>query len=403
MPTITASTNGPAFELTDDWVEKVANNPDDELRAHQIILTLSYVAVHLDELIHQSSSQERQRLGDVTATNANWFHFAVGDVDRLHHIGNERAPQRLNSGVGGTAATAPHPVDPAHQGVRRAAVGPGPGLGAAADLPVRCAGRCRGSFETPLLPVPPAGGEPLVLNEVSSVSFRQGPGLIDDFLGDFLGDLGDTDRRELKEQRHVEPMRRAFALYRLASQLGHDEEAERQRSQLVLGANLLLTAVEQDLVDPALSIVVDLVPNSAAEAVSWRLAKVAERVRGVPPHLSYLMLLNMRTGERRAIDTVWSRLMTDQVLVMALPTETLRLGRDIPPATVAARTTPPRCAASPSASERPPPSPTITSRRRTSASSERSSTSAIACAASTARCATVAVPRPGIGGAGTSG
>ena len=43
------------------------------------------------------------------------------------------------------------------------------------------------------------------------------------------------------------------------------------------------------------------------------------------------MLLNMRTGERRAIDTVWSRLMTDQVLVMALPTETLRLGRDIPP------------------------------------------------------------------------
>ena len=57
-------------------------------------------------------------------------------------------------------------------------------------------------------------------------------------------------------------MRRAFALYQLASQLGHDAEAERQRSQLVLGANLLLTAVEQDLVDPALSIVVDLVPNA---------------------------------------------------------------------------------------------------------------------------------------------
>ncbi len=39
----------------------------------------------------------------------------------------------------------------------------------------------------------------------------------------------------------------------------------------------------------------------------------------------------MHPNKRELIYTVWSRLMTDQVLVMALPTETLRLGRDIPP------------------------------------------------------------------------
>lgn len=60
------------------------------------------------------------------------------------------------------------------------------------------------------------------------------------------------------------------------------------------------------------------------------MARLAERASGIPTHLSYVMLELTRGGERRAIDTLWSRLMTDHVLVMALPTETLRLGRDIP-------------------------------------------------------------------------
>ncbi len=312
--------------LDPGWTRKVADTSESALRAHRIALTYSHLAELLDTAIHGAppvDAEGKRR----PVVNANWFHFALwGTLTVSQNIGNERAPQRLNSGL---AAPLRRRLTPS---ILRIKASDGQRLGRALAWGQRLiflsvCGAMQKSFETPLLPLPPAGGEPLVLNEVSSESFRQGPGLV----GDFLGDLGSTDRKELKEQRHVEPMRRAFALYQLASQLGHDAEAERQRSQLVLGANLLLTAVEQDLVDPALSIVVDLVPNSAAEAVSWRLAKVAERVRGVPPHLSYLMLLNMRTGERRAIDTVWSRLMTDQVLVMALPTETLRLGRDIPP------------------------------------------------------------------------
>jgi hypothetical protein len=54
-------------------------------------------------------------------------------------------------------------------------------------------------------------------------------------------------------------------------------------------------------------------------------------MRNVPSHLAYSVAQSRHRGPRRALDTAWSRLMTDQVLVMAMPTETLRLGRDIPP------------------------------------------------------------------------
>ena len=123
------------------------------------------------------------------------------------------------------------------------------------------------------------------------------------------------------------PSRRAFQLFEKARGVADG----RAKARLILGANLLLTEVEQDLADPALSIVVDLVPRRIAGAVDWRLAKLAERFRGVPTHFSYLVLPFLHTNERRALDAAWSRFMTDQVLVMALPTETLRLGRDIPP------------------------------------------------------------------------
>ncbi len=89
-------------------------------------------------------------------------------------------------------------------------------------------------------------------------------------------------------------------------------------------------AVDQDLIDRALRIVVDQTPQRITGAVDWRLAKLVERFRGVPPQLSYVVLQSRHENERRMIDAVWSRLLTDQVLVLALPTETLRVGRDVP-------------------------------------------------------------------------
>ena len=52
---------------------------------------------------------------------------------------------------------------------------------------------------------------------------------------------------------------------------------------------------------------------------------------GAPREIVGLQL-SIRLGEvHDLVDTIWSRLTTDQVLAMTLPTETLRLGRDIPP------------------------------------------------------------------------
>ena len=89
-------------------------------------------------------------------------------------------------------------------------------------------------------------------------------------------------------------------------------------------------AVDQDLINPALRTVMDQVPQRMTDAVDWRLAKLVERSRGVPPQLSYALLRSSHEPERRLIDAVWSRIITDQVFVLALPTETLRVGRDIP-------------------------------------------------------------------------
>jgi len=51
----------------------------------------------------------------------------------------------------------------------------------------------------------------------------------------------------------------------------------------------------------------------------------------VPRQLVELQLPFRSLAMRDLVQTTWSRLMTDQVLVLALPTETLRVGRDIPP------------------------------------------------------------------------
>jgi hypothetical protein len=51
----------------------------------------------------------------------------------------------------------------------------------------------------------------------------------------------------------------------------------------------------------------------------------------MPRQLTSLNLPLRHQRAREVVDTAWSRLMTDQVFVMALPTETLRLGRDVPP------------------------------------------------------------------------
>jgi len=132
---------------------------------------------------------------------------------------------------------------------------------------------------------------------------------------------------KLDVTRHIVPMKQAFRYYQSAV-------AERDpviQAWLMFGGNVLLTAAEQDIANTAIEVVLDHVPQHVGAALDWRLAKLSERFRGVPPNFAYALLESMHPNRRRVAYTLWSRFMTDQVLVMALPTETLRLGRDIPP------------------------------------------------------------------------
>jgi hypothetical protein len=330
---------GTADLLSPEWIEKVATTTDNDLRAHRVALTYSQLARHLDELIHEGEIGGRLLSRRPGLVNANFFHFATwGTLTVTHNIGNERPPQRLNVGLGLPLRRRLTPA------VLRARAADAQVVGRALAWGQRLifASAClvlhefseqltTGGFAPEeLLEQWPKDGD--------TTSKRPDP---DSTVGRILEltssggvahepDVADGDRPPVwfERDRHFAPVLRAFELYGRACAPELDPVA---RARLVLGGNLLLTAVEQDLVDPALSFVVDLVPRRLGAAFDWRMARLAEQFRRIPTHLSYLVLQSLHEDERRTFDLVWSRLMTDQVLVMALPTETLRLGRDIPP------------------------------------------------------------------------
>jgi hypothetical protein len=286
------------------WIFKVARTADNDLRAHRIALTYSHLARRLDDLIEPVKPPGRR-----TSRNANWFNFATwGTLTVSQNIGNQRPLQRLNNGLG--------------MPLRR--------LLTPAVLNVKASG---GQEVARAL----AWGQ-LRIFVSSCIALRQfvnHVGIETNFAAQALVDEVELPKPPAKSagtfsidlQRHAAPIADAFQLYSRA----RDASSPQTRARFVLGANVMLTEVEQDMADGAVSVVLDLVPKRVAGAFDWRLARLAERFRGVPPHLSYLVLPYLHADERRALDAVWSRFMTDQVLVMALPTETLRVGRDIPP------------------------------------------------------------------------
>lgn len=310
----------PVDLLTADWLEKVVKTPDSDVRAHRVALTYSKLSGFLDDLINGESSVS-SRLGNRETgmpCNANWFHFATwGTVTIAANIANERPPQRIDM----LPFTA----------LRRRLT--------PAVIQLRASSGQRVSRAL-------AWGQRLIFVSVcftleyldrwlgenpdgDAQDFR----LLDDEgeptdEGRMIIDLGTWDGRKwIQAARHLRVIADAFRFYIHARRA----DCPAQRARCVLGGNVLLTAVEQDLVDPAIEVVVNHIPRTVASAVDWRLARWVERRTGVPSQVTSLQLPFRWSGAREILDAAWSRLMTDQVFVMALPTETLRLGRDIPP------------------------------------------------------------------------
>jgi hypothetical protein len=303
---------GRRFELTDKWILDVAETTDDELRAHQIALTLSYVAIHLDRLIH-GQDPDRSHSLEEGLTNANWFHFATwANLTVTSTLRADGAPHRAAGGLTGSLRRRLTPA------VLEARASEGQRVGRALTWGQRLifVATCLTLLEFDERVREPSPGRFAALDPEQcerATTIKK------------LATWG--DRTWFDPARHFSPMWRAFELYELAKQ-AKDRTA---RARLVLGGNLLLMAVDQDLVNPALSVVVDNVPQRVASSVDWRMARLADRLRGVPPQLGYAVLQSRHLAVRRVLETIWSRAMTDQVLVMSLPTETLRLGRDVPP------------------------------------------------------------------------
>jgi hypothetical protein len=309
-----------AFWLSEEWLTEVATTPENDLRAHRVALTYSKLAACLDDRIHGEESMQSvlRRRRHVGACNANWFHFATwGTVTITRNIASERPPQR---------------IDTLPLAMLRRWLTP-------AVIRLRASSGQRVSRAL-------SWGQRLIFVSVCFSFAELVQWLEEDPDGDPRGfeltrerkgqiarakqimELGSWDEQPwIARDRHLEAITEAFRFYIHARRT----EDPRVSARCMLGGNVLLTAVEQDLVDSAVKLVVDHIPQTAAAALDQRAARLVERWTDVPRQVTSLQLPYRYPHARAALDAAWSRLMTDQVLVMTLPTETLRLGRDIPP------------------------------------------------------------------------
>jgi hypothetical protein len=271
-----------------------------------VALTYSKFAVLLDQLIYRDSIIDRLKRKELPSySNANWFNFATwGTVTLSRNIAHQRPPQRVDDLL-------PLPL--------RRRLTP-------AILRERAASGQRVSRAL-------AWGQRQIfltatfalLDFRRSVESRTALDLRStrDAVARFASE---RDPTPIGPQRHLTPLKQAFDWYEKARRAPDEDE----RARWILGANVLLTAMEQDLAQRAVNTVIDHVPHRALTRIDRRVARSAEAWTGVPRQLVELQLPFQQRELRDMIQTAWARLMTDQVLVLALPTETLRVGRDIP-------------------------------------------------------------------------
>jgi hypothetical protein len=240
-----------------DAIMGIADIGDNDLRAHKIALTYFQLAQALDTRLRANQTA-------ADPFNANWFHFAMwGTLTVSGNIGNDRAPQRLNSGV---AAPLRRRLTPA---VLRAKAADGQLIGRALAWGQRLIflSTCLAMAEHL------CRSSPTLTAEIGARADRYGEALETVSQQQIASPAGQSVAFHwLKDSRHRGAIRRAIDLYKKA------ETAEGpDKAKLILGANVMLTAVEQDLVDPALTTVVGLVPRRAMASMDWRMARLAPR------------------------------------------------------------------------------------------------------------------------------
>ena len=301
--------------LTRGWVDHVAKTPEADLRAHRIALTYSKFAIDLDNRAYGARSFWRNLTTErfYPPANANWFHFATwATLTVSRNIGNVRAPQRLS--------TLPF-------GLRRA-LGPITINERASDR--QRVGRAL-SWAQRLVFINTCLAY-LQMKEQSEGAHRSSsaqPGAAyEQMAEDLTNGVLDAQSRQVT--------REAFGHYFSAGRLGDGDREAALRDQMVFAANVTITAVEQHVVNGGIRAVVESVPQRVFTTVERRIADWSERLGGVSSGLSAFSLPNKLQTSRDVASHSWARFLTDQVFVLSLPGETLRVGRDIPPLDAAA-------------------------------------------------------------------
>lgn len=129
---------------------------------------------------------------------------------------------------------------------------------------------------------------------------------------------------------YEEELQHAFHLYAQAVPGSDHHNPDRKPHHLIFEATLRIAAIEQVILDAAVTQVVEHLPKYVASQVEGRLSTFAERSLRVPRRIAEMNASRRVASATAAATDVWARVMTDQVMVVALPAETIRLGRDIP-------------------------------------------------------------------------
>ena len=312
----------PGTFATRKWVEAVFRTIDTPLRTHRITLSYSKFAVCLDDkLFGDGSVMTRTSGGEaISVGNANWFNFATWGTYTLGpNIRNDGAPQRLDS--------LPNAVR------RRVAPSIVQSRSAQGDVVGRAL----------------AWGQELIFLSASRALLR------------FVGMAGDAfdepfrmpnaDRAEVLkalnwsglrfiDEGHLKLVDEAFDCYRLvyrralelkaAGKEPDDIQSDASVAKLLFFATCLLTAAEQDVVNRALAVVIDSVPARLMQRIDTKVSQLAHWRSGVPQQVAAYGLLARLKNTEGLLSESWARLMTKYLLVIVLPTEMLRLGRDVP-------------------------------------------------------------------------
>jgi len=323
----------------DAWLRQVAMTPERDLRGHRITLTYHTLAVNVYAWIYDVHGVVKQDdlVGKHPAVNANWFNFATWATATLNaDIRNDSPPYRSDRLVPPGFYRRLTPTVLAIKSANRQRYNQLlTWYQRMVFVNTTAAYSAMRTFEDA------HPNEEFATIEDGEIRLQE-----TDWM-DVARNLVKSREGEsaLEPERHLKPVAMAFEYYRRAREvtIALDARGEGEwpiatqtyleylRARLILFANLIITSVEQDIVDPGVERVLNNVPDAASEYVSNHLSRVAQHAFGVPRQLAGLRIpLKLKPAED-AFGEMWVRLLTRELLVLGLPAETLRLGHDIPP------------------------------------------------------------------------